>query len=115
MVRGSLIFFPVAILGDNLMTQQNLFPLHEAKQSSVLEVQCLTLVSIIELKLISLNSVSARSCGGGRKGRTAQAAILSPPMTKIKCTEIWSNQFLTIKVPPLNKLMSSFPSLEAEQ
>lgn len=37
------------------------------------------------------------------------------PVTKIKCAEIRSNQFLTIKVQPLNKPMSSFPSLEAEQ
>lgn len=34
-------------------------------QSSVFEVQCLSLVSIIELKLINLNSVSARLAGGG--------------------------------------------------
>lgn len=31
------------------------------------------------------------------------------PMEKIECAEIWSNQFLTIKVQPLNKPMSLFP------
>lgn len=65
------------------MTEGNLFPLREAKQSSGSEVQCLALVSMIELKLINLNSVSARlarrRCGGGRKGRTTHAIILSSP------------------------------------
>lgn len=94
------------------------FGLHEAKQSSVFEVQCVSLVSIIELKLISLNSVSARSvrgrCGRGRKGSPTHHKIVIP-MTKSKCAKFGQTSFLTIKVQPLNKPMSSFPSLEAEQ
>lgn len=46
----------------------NCFPFHDAKQSSVFEVQGLYLVSIIELKLINSSWVSARlvrrRCGG---------------------------------------------------
>ena len=100
------------------MTWYNLFPLQKAKQSSVFEVQCLSLVSSIELKLINSNSVSARLVRGGAVQEEREDYLchkIVSTVRKIQYAEIWSNQFLTIKVQPLNEPVSSFPSLEAEQ
>lgn len=76
---GQPYMFPGGHIRGDVMTWQNSFPLHEARRSSVFEVQCLSLVCY-RIKAnqfkFHLSEVDGGRCGG-RKGRAAQA-VRSP-------------------------------------